>query len=678
MGSRTDHGVLQGPEAHFVKSQRVGRGPYDDGMLAPEWSWWTAMPVVVAMVAYLWIPGTALASGLGARLWPALVLGPLMTTALVAGGGIVTGALGIRWGIGVALVWLLAVPGAVWLVRWFVLRSRGGASWRFAPPPVIWWEVGVGLIGSLLIGCYVFYAGAVRPGNVAQGSDAVYHLGLVRYMLDTGTISSLVADGFNHPATPSFYPAAFHGVTATFVLFTGTPIVVAESVLLLVSCALIFPVGMMLMLNTLVATDRRLVLLAGFLSLSVTAFPWRVLVWGPVWAQLYGSVFIPALLAVFGWGLMTVFRGENWVSPALLFLVGLGGLVLAHTSAALGAIAGGILLGLAVAVRHALTVRRGVIGWLPAGAFVVFGVAAPLVGVLVVPPGQDTPTVAHLTIPQIVSGLLTSWYGRNTVELQGGFLITLLAVIGGGVALRRKDQWWLSAIAAVFYAVTSFTYARGSALVWPLTWPWYNGSYRVHGAAAVYMVPLVIVGLAWLLGLAGEWRTRTQTIAWRVVVCVAALGLIFVQTRAAVAMVGTIYKLKGQAAWITSTEARALERLSRAMPPDAVVAADPLRGSQFLYLLGPQRTAIPSEKASGSDVELLGSSIHKVASDPAVCAAVKRLNVTYAITGGVVVRGFESYDPPFAGLAAISEEGGFRVVARDSGYVLWQVPDCRS
>lgn len=643
-------------------------------MLAPDWTWWTAVPIVLAAVAMLWVPGTVFAAGLGSGRWPAVALAPLMTTSLVAVGGVLTALVGVRWGIGAVLFWLAAVPALVWLVRWSIART-GREPWRFEAPPVRWWEVAIGLATAVLIAVWVFHSATVRPGNIPQQSDQIFHLGLVRYMLDSGNISSLTADGINNPDTAPFYPAALHGLAATLVLLTGAPIVIVQSSLLLVSCALVFPIGMMLMLNTLVATDRRLVLLTGVLSSIFPYFPWRIMAWGALWSQMFGSVFIPTVIAVYGWGLLQAFRRRNWGSAALLFLVALPGITLGHTSATFAAAAGAILFSIAVSLRHAIGAKRGVIGWVPLGGFVLVGVVGPIAGALVAPSGLNRTSSVAMPTSKIVIGLLTFWSDRGDPQQWAGFAITVLAVVGCIVLLRRGHDWWLPATAIVFMAVASVVTARGTQLVWPLTWPWYNWAFRVFGVTAIFALAVMIVGLSWVLTLSR--RMGWVGIAWIMLVSLALVPLMVVQLRTVVALVGKEYKTTGKAAWITDEKADALRTLSQRMPADAVVAANPWRGAEFLYVIGPQRSVIPSEKSYSHDIDLLAAALKNVTTNPEVCRAVTRQHVTHVITGGTIVSGNDKYYFKYAAVDEVNEQGGFRVVARADPYTLWKVPECR-
>ncbi|SDB79783.1 hypothetical protein GA0111570_10152 [Raineyella antarctica] len=646
-------------------------------MLASDWTWLTAIPVMMALVGLLWIPGAALAGGLGAGRWPAIALAPLVTTSTIAVGGIITDLVGVRWGIGPALFWLVAVPALVWGVRWLILRS-GRRPWSFRAPAVRWWEVAVGLAAAFAIGSYVMHVATGSPGNIPQQSDQIFHLGTVRSMLDSGSISSLRADGLNHPSAPVFYPAAMHGVVATAVLFTGAPVVVLENCLLLVSNAFIFPLGIMLLLNTLVAADRRLVLLTGFLAQVFIAFPWWIMISGAVWAQVFGSAFIPAVVAVYCWGLLQVLRAENWGSAALLFLVAVPGITLGHTSAVLAAAAVAIIFSVGASVDFALRVRRRFVGWLPAIGFAALAVLVPVVGLIAAPVGMTEHRIANLSTSKILIGLVTFWASRNDLEQEGALALTLLAVIGAVVCVRRRTHWWLVATWVVFFAIAGVLNARGTTYVWPLTWPWYNRANRFQAVVVIVALPLVVIGVSWLLSLAARLRGRFRPLGlvWAGIVWAGVLLLVWIGVTRAIATVRPVYEIADSRAWITKGEVSALEQLSGHMPADAVVAANPWRGAQFLYIVAPQRTVIPTEKSGGEDLNIIARGLKNVASDPRVCAAVQRQHVSYVITGGspVYLQGSGYLD--YSAVDEVSGAGGFRVVATAAPYTLWKVPEC--
>ena len=110
------------------------------------------------------------------------------------------------------------MPVLVAAVRLAIVRS-GRKPWRLAAPTVEVWQVVVGLAFSLVLASLVMTEGTQAPGYIPQQGDQIFHLGTVRSMLDSGSVSSLAADGLNHREDPVFYPAAFHAVAATAVLF---------------------------------------------------------------------------------------------------------------------------------------------------------------------------------------------------------------------------------------------------------------------------------------------------------------------------------------------------------------------------------------------------------------------------------------------------------------------------
>ncbi|WP_139283095.1 DUF6541 family protein [Raineyella antarctica] len=632
-----------------------------------------AIPVILALVALLWIPGTALAGGLGSGRWPAVALAPLMTTGLISVGAIITALVGLRWGIAVALFWLVVVPALVWAARMLIAHT-GRTPWRFDAPTVRVWQVVLGLAVSVALASCIVHGGTQAPGYIPQQGDQIFHLGTVRSMLDSGNLSSLTADGLNHREAPVFYPAAFHGVAATAVMFTGAPIVVVENSLLLVTAALTFPLGMMLMLNTLVARDRHLVLLSGVFSLAFTVFPWVLMVRGAVWAQVFGSAFIPAVVAVYGWGVAQAFLGKNWGSSALLFVVSVPALFLAHSSALFAAVAAAVMLSLAYALKHALDAPRNPRQWLPLAVFAVLAVLANVLGALVAPAGMAKDVKVHLPAQQVIAGIATSWGSTDHPSQVAGLVLTGLALIGAVLCFEHRKDWWLSATWASFMAITTLLYANGTGLVWQWTWPWYNFGFRVEAIMAIFAVPLVVLGVSRMLHLAGRWR---PTVLLIVLLCLALLPVMNVQAQTATKTLRNMYRWDSATGWISSDEVRALVKLSAKMPPDAVVATSPWRGGQYLYIVGTQHTAIPTEKSSGRDDKIVSKGLKDMATDRTVCAAAKRMGISYVITGGNGLP-FETFDWHLdqAGIDDVGESGGFRRVAYVAPYVLWSVPDC--
>ncbi|WOQ16443.1 DUF6541 family protein [Raineyella sp. W15-4] len=693
-------------------------------MLAPDWSWWGSVPVILAALALLWIPGTLLAAGLGAGRWPSIALAPVLTTALVAVGGIVCGAAGIHWGLGPLLVVGLGLPLVVLVVRLLLARVRPRGVWpRLGAPDVPVLEIVVGGGIAAVVAATTVVRGLAHPGDFPQQPDTIYHLGLVRYFLDSGSISSLTADGFNHPSMPSFYPAAFHGLAASLVLLTQAPVIIVVQSLLVVTAAVVWPLGLMFLMGALFPGNRPVVLVSGVLASAIPGFPFLVSVWGPLWPVEYGYALIPAVLAVVGLGLADVFGlshglgpagtsgpshgsgrvqrsgRRSWVSAGLLFLVALPGITLAHPSATYAAAAGGVALAAAACWRYAREPRRteaeepmertgaeepaGVEEptgktrraawnrWIPLGALVLAVVVGFLVSARVAPAGLRETSYDRVDPPAALIGLVSLWAPRPERYQIAGSAVLVLILLGAVATLVRRRGIWLLPVWGAFMVLGYLTSYQPGSLTWPFTWPWYNLPVRLQGVAAVFGVPLAALGVTWLLRLLSG---RLRVLQAVVIIGVAVVA--GVQIRSNASEIAKVTRFGGDYAWVNAGELSALREFSRVLPDDAVVAADPWMGGMFLYLVGPEDTVIHTEKSWGTDVDLMASGLDRVRADPAVCSAVRRERVAYVITGGTPHITAGDSTAAYVGIDDVAAAGGFRVVDRAGPYTLWAVPEC--
>lgn len=651
------------------------------------------MPVILVAVALLWVPGGLLAAGLGAGRWPSIALAPALTTSLTAVGGIVCGVLHVRWDLASMLVVLLVLPAAVLLVRLLLVRAvpvrpsarpprgrrqhPGGLQAPAAPVR----EIVIGGAIAAAVAAATVVRGLAHPGDFPQQPDTIYHLGIVRYLLDTGSISSLTADGFNFPQEPSFYPAAFHGVAASLVLLTHAPGIIAVQCLLLVTAALVWPVGLMFLMTTVFPGNRPLVLVSGALASAIPGFPFLLSVWGPVWPLEYGYALIPAVLAVVALGLSQAFGGRSWASAAVLLVVALPGMSLAHTSATFAAAVGGFALAAAECWRFAHdpsreASRKPVRRWLPLAVLILAGVAGLLASTAVAPQGMLETSYDRVDVHRAVTGLLSLWAQRRLPFQLGGAAVLVLAVLGVVVAAVRRQGVWLAATWVLFLVLGFLTSFLPGSLTWPLTWPWYNLQVRVQGVAAVYGVPLVAVGVAWLVR-AVPVDARPLRRVGRVAVIVVVAGVVALQALGNAYAISRITRFGGTYAWADATKIAALREFSRILPDNAVVAADPWKGGMYLYVVGPEDTLIHTEKSWESDGIRLAAGLDRLRSDPAICAAVHRTGVTHVITGGstYVTAGARTDD--YAGIDDVTVADGFEVVDRAGPYTLWAVPSCQ-
>ncbi|MFR1639314.1 MAG: DUF6541 family protein [Eggerthellaceae bacterium] len=109
-----------------------------------------------------------------------------------------------------------------------------------------------------------------RSESFSRNDDTTVHLAIVRGFLDTGTFSTLHASSYlDQGVTSSFYPSAWHVVTAVVASFFGNAVTLAANASIIALTAVVFPLGMCLLFLKLFGEGKRVVW-AG--SLFVVAF----------------------------------------------------------------------------------------------------------------------------------------------------------------------------------------------------------------------------------------------------------------------------------------------------------------------------------------------------------------------------------------------------------------------
>ncbi|MGN6610888.1 MAG: DUF6541 family protein [Angustibacter sp.] len=642
-------------------------------------SWAAAWPAVVALLAVLFLPGGAVAAVLGLRGLAAAAVAPLASAGVVAVGGVVWAALGLRWSpLALLVCTLLAL--AVAAAAAVVARRRGPLA---APPddaarpgdPVAM-LLGLGVAALLMGATYVHLTGTASA--FPQQPDTIFHLSAPQWMLDHGDISSLHANGYSSPSGTGFYPAGWHGIVVSAVQLSGAPIVVTSSALALVTSTVVWPLGCMLLARLVAGRGPAVVLAAAVTSTAATALPFWLWGYGVLWPQLLGFCLLPAALAV-GVLLLRPHLGPVRLLPALVLALGcVAGLGLTHPSVAIA------LGGLAVpAVAERLVERGSRRGWFAGGAVVV--VAA--VGWLVVTSRAGHMRASNPLGPEV--SLRGAIADTALLAPRGApHLWVLSALVGVGAVvllLRRGSRWLVAALAACAMLYVFIAGVDSPTTRW-LTWPWYNNTPRL---ASLLVVPAVVVAAAGLAAIctavaravSDRLRWRPLTVTWGATLTLPAVFLLLTAggyVRTHLAFDERYFDPSVDRTWASPEELDALRQFAHDIPPGTLVAANPWNGGTYLYPVSGRRLLVPTEKSPlDADRRLLAEHLADAATVPGVCAAADRLHVRFAITGGrpwskLTNHQWEQY-PGFDGVA---QSPAFRQVATQAPYTLYELTGC--
>ncbi|GAA3717738.1 hypothetical protein GCM10022399_37870 [Terrabacter ginsenosidimutans] len=667
-------------------------------MLLPGTTGWTdTISVFLTATALVVLPG--LAAGLLLRLRPlaALGLAPVLSTTCLSVSAAVASLLGVRWGVGPLLLGTVVMGAVAAGVGALVprvaasLSARGGWWGRWqerAPGPrfdSVWWSTVASVVLVLVIVLVTIRTELRTPEVLPQGPDTIFHVAAPQWGLENGTLSSFEIGRFNSPTWSGFYPAAFYAFTGTISLLSGASVVVSSSVFVVVLVGVVWPLGCILLALALLGRRVVVVLSAALLSVAFTTFPYLLMGFGVLWPNLLGQAILPAALAALAGVFRPLGRPRYAVADplrSLLVLVAaVPGVVMAHPNAFVTlCLCGGLLvLGrvIGLAVRQPSWPRRAAV--LAAALLAVTAAAAASVAVR-----SASMFATGAAGPEREPGPaledLLGFAPRHTRPLH-----VLAVVVGIGVVVllwRHRGARWVVPALVTTLALFWLNIAVDSDVVRWFTWPWYNNAVRLHTAAILPAVLAATAGLVAVADLVAHAATRrwgaTRGVALGA--CVA-LGILVLdagtQLGAHRHILHRYFHPQPADSWASAAELRSLNELATRLPPKAVVAANPWNGGTYLYVVSGRKLLVPTEKTNTpGDRQLLAASLDRVDTDPQVCAAAMRQQVTYAITGGQPFSWAGNRVEQYAGIDDVGSSPGWRRVAAAAPYTLYERVGC--
>ncbi|MGX7823998.1 DUF6541 family protein [Actinokineospora sp. 24-640] len=611
-------------------------------------SWWQLAPALLVTAAIVFLPGY-----LVLRCWAvtglvAVGMAAPLSVSLIA----VTAILGPWAGLGWSVL-LVVVPAVVLAAAGLAVRALRpaalGVHGRPHRPTRSRWTL-LAHFGALLIPAVLLTRGLTRmiggPENISQTYDNIFHLNAIRYILETGSGSTLTMGGMaSAGARPSVYPAAWHDVVSLVAQVSGGSIAEAVNAVTLVVGALVWPISVIFLTTRVTGTRPVPVLFAGALSAVFGAFPYLMVDFGVLYPYFLSLALLPAALALV---VMATGVGERGGVPRWLAGVGVvaasPGVALAHPSTVL------VLLVFAVPVFVVGIVRyRRVLLAHRAAATRYWVLLALLGGYLAVgvvlwtrlrPTDEASLWKPFQTIPQAIGQVMSGGY----MDQGPAWVVLLLTVVALGLVTRRQFSQWVVGvylIAAGLFIVVSAV--PPGALRDFLTGVWYNDNNRL--AAIMPMITVVVCAIAasWWFDRGKEMLARRyprlaprteQKAALAAFVLAALMGVVgqYSSVNYAVADGMADYRAREGAPVLSPAEEALLERLDEHVPPDARIIANPWTGTSLAYAIGERRTLTPHVGGRiPDDVAYVMNNLDRMDSDPRVCATIRELNSFYVL-----------------------------------------------
>lgn len=659
-------------------------------------SWAAVLPVVLACVALIFVPGGLVAVSLGLRGLSAAAAAPAFTVTVAALTAVAFGKLGIDWSALAMVLAAVAVAGVAWLLRrWcdhqgkFVRTTAARASFK-----------------AIVVQCLGFAAGAMlliwqlirvfgSPGNISQTFDGIFHLNAVRYVLNTGNASSLTLSSMtNGDNPPYFYPAAWHGLVALLVQITGAPVSVAANMLNLVLAALVWTLGCMFLVRTVAGPRPWVVAFGGVLAASFSSFPLLLLDFGVLYPSFLSICLIPLGFAA----VATFFKvgSQSPSNPLARFALApmvAPGIAIAHPNGAMTLLAISAPIVLFAYVQryflagHAQAPRREKI---LVGAVLTLGMGLLAILWKYIRPPADAAFWDRYRSPAGAAWEIASNSAMNRPE---AWVVSVLVLVGLVVAVRDRRQWWLLGC----YVLTSFLFViiagvGTSYLRSAITGVWYNDSYRLAAILPITALPLAALGFGWLLrcgrsALDRYWnhpgrkvpapavRARVGVLASILVVALLAVGMQGAPINFAVASAARNYAETPNSEVVSSDELSLIEQLDDLVPAGATIAVNPWTGAALAFALANRDTTSRHVLSTyPADIEIINNSLRNALTDPAVCPAVEATGVKYALDFGSKEVHGGRHD--FPGLEELQDSPAAELVAQVGEARLFRITAC--
>lgn len=669
-------------------------------------SWFDEAPQFVLAAALLFVPGLAVAVAARLRGFRTFAVAPGISVSMVAISAIGAPFVGIPWSLLPVVVLTAIVAGLAFAAS--VVAGKG-AKLRLEAGDSSRWLMGSSLLAVVLAAFLISrrLTNAIgQPDSFSQTFDNVFHLNAIRYILDTGSGSSLTLNAMTGAAS---YPAAWHDLVSLLISIYGGGIPESVNVINIVVAAIVWPLGCIYLAQTVWGSRPAVLLSAGVLSAAFGAFPISLLDFGVLYPNFLAVALLPLVVAisleVINLSAVTI---HSRVIAGLVLLAVLPGLALAHPSAAMAWIA--MMAAPAAYVYARLLVRT--LTSVPGRTRLISSAswsAVAVIAVVVVRILWDTvrpPAEAAFWPPVESSGqaigevLASSAIGRPVA-----WAVMALTVIGIFVIIRSGRQVWFlgtyAAVAFLFIVVSSFP-ADEFRTYW--TGIWYNDPPRLAALLPMVTIPLACRGAVfiWELLLQGfmrgveVWQLKRSGGSDRPVkkggsvrpdLYIAVAGLLVVLALGAATQRGSVrqaqdslassYRLSADSPLISSDELQLIDRLPEEVPADAVMVGNPWNGSSLAYALADRKLIqlhILSAVPEGTAALLNGPTPSK--DDPGVCPVVHKLNIDYILDFGH--REVHGRDSGYKGLDSLIASGKATLEDSEGEAKLYKLQLCGS
>lgn len=456
---------------------------------------------LITIVFSIFAPGYLVTRCLGYDNVKSIAIAPPVSCCILLTLGVVLHILNIN----ASVISMLLVPTVVPLVIYSLLKDRYSSSNNKADQLfILSLYVLIGIVLVLLV-LFRHQHGfdAFQPDN-----DNATHLAIIKNMASSKILSVLSTSAyFDTSVSPSintagnFYPSIFHLLAALSIFTSGVAVQVAENLTAAVIIAMIYTTGCYALFRAIEANNRNLIIAGAVGCLLIVGFPWRFIVWGPLYPNLLSLSLIPAALSVEIEICNAIKEDKLNSSQVLLFLLAIIAICGSHPNGVftLGVLSIGLLSGTLFSKVRAVS-KKG--KFIP--VFATLGFLACIIAIwticFLLPSFQSVVNYtwpANQSLFKAVNSLLLFGFTRDSNDP----VLLILLCIGLAHTMRRKEFRWIVAS----YLLTAFMFIIAVSSDGPvkqyLCGFWYCDHNRIAACTSLAAMPLICIGLASLFSL---------------------------------------------------------------------------------------------------------------------------------------------------------------------------------
>lgn len=455
-------------------------------------------------------PGFLFARALRLRADDSLRFGPLLSVGFYALMGTIFPILGIR--VSGFILFCTVFVGCAALFSLSYVRARGqwpegaygsnddsanmlGSSFGKAGWLDTWAPILLACAASGLVALCVYYVNIGAPDAFAQNYDNAFHLNRVKQFTDTGVYSSLAG---------GFYPSAWHVLAAMISSITGASVPAAANAANAAVFLLAYPLSMCALLSEVFRGNRRRIMLGCLACSAIAFFPWRIMLFGPLYPNVLAFSLMPAEAAIFIRLCSDGADLRSRVALAVLFIFGGVSLALAQPNAVFSI--GVFLVPFCLKRAYEAVTRRvggegafGAMAGIGASLLLLILFALAWCMLLKVPFLQGIVTYPRDT-PLSVSKALRWALSLSFVIRRPQFFIAGAIVLGCLGLLREKGSRWVSASYVFMLALFVVGISGSGEVRQALVGFWYSDYHRLAAAASALAVLPAAAGLDLIVG----------------------------------------------------------------------------------------------------------------------------------------------------------------------------------